>query len=91
LAVGRFDHRVFADGEPHALAGFEDVVAEVVVARQPDAAIDHGEFAAETAEMCRVARVHLKRPAMECLELRIHHQSPALGVAIIGLVACVIQ
>jgi hypothetical protein len=73
VAVERFDHHVLVDAEPHALTGFEDVVAEVVVARQPDAAIDHGEFATQTAKMCRVARVHLKGPAVKHLELRIHH------------------
>jgi hypothetical protein len=74
IVVQRLDHAVLADRQAHALAGFEHEVAEVVVARQPDAAFDHREFTAEAAELQRLT----SRQA-QCavpIELRIHHQSP---------------
>jgi len=67
------------------------VIAEIATARQPDAPFDDGQVTTQSAEMCRVARVHLKGPAMKHLELRVHHQSPALGVTMIVVVACAIQ
>jgi hypothetical protein len=51
----RFDHGVLGDAQPHALARLDEVVAEVVVARQPDASFDHRELAAEAPEPQRLA------------------------------------
>jgi hypothetical protein len=69
----RLDHRVVADSQPQPLAGFDDVVAEVAVARQPDAAFDNRELAAEAAQVQRLAR---GKAAKGRNRLRIHHQSP---------------
>jgi hypothetical protein len=73
-AVQRFDHAVLADRQAHALAGFVEVVAEVVVAGQPEPAFDHRQFAAEAAELLCMPR--RKAQQAVTIELRIHHQSP---------------
>jgi hypothetical protein len=74
VAVHRFDHAVLAHCEAHALAGAVDVVAEVVVAGQPEPAFDHRQFAAEATQLLCVAR--RKAQQAVTIELRIHHQSP---------------
>jgi hypothetical protein len=72
------------------------VVAEVVVAGQPDAPLDHRELAAQVPELQRLAggnALHRagRGPASVPIRLRIHHQSPVFGMAIIGVLAAVIQ
>jgi hypothetical protein len=63
------------------LAWLDEVIAEVVVAGQPDTAVDDGEFAAEAAEVQGLAEGEaLNGP----VQLRIHHQSPGFGIDIIG-------
>jgi hypothetical protein len=56
------------------------MVAEVAVARQPDAPFDHGQLAAQAPEVQGLS-------GSEALEgpvrLRIHHQSPEFGIAMI--------
>jgi hypothetical protein len=74
MAIDRFDHAVLADRQAHALAGLDDMVAEVVVARQPDAAFDHRELTAEAAELLCMTRREAQHAVT--IELRIHHQSP---------------
>jgi hypothetical protein len=74
LAVQRFDHAVLADRQAHALAGFVKMVAEVVVAGQPEAAFHHRQLTAEASELLCVAR--RKAQQAVTIELRIHHQSP---------------
>jgi hypothetical protein len=69
----RLDHRVFVDAKAQALAGLDDVVAEVAVAGQPGAPFDHAELAAEPAEVQGLAR---GEAANGHGRLRIHHQSP---------------
>jgi len=59
------------------------MIAEVVRPRQPDTPFEHGQLAAQTPQMGRIA-AELEGSAMKQLELRIHHQSPAFGIAIIG-------
>jgi hypothetical protein len=59
------------------------VVAEIAVAGQPDAAVDHRQLTAQATQRNRF-RAELEGSAMKHLELRIHHQSPVLGVTIIG-------
>jgi len=71
MAIERFDHRVLAGTEAHALARHENVVAELGAARQPDAAFDHREFTAEAAELQRLAGGHALEGGP--FELRIHH------------------
>ncbi|MES2099185.1 MAG: hypothetical protein V4569_05145 [Pseudomonadota bacterium] len=64
------------------------MVAEVAVARQPDAPVDHDQVAAEATEVQSLSGGEaLKGP----VRLRIHHQSPVFGMAIIGLQARRIQ
>jgi len=59
------------------------VVAEVAVARQPDAPVDHDQLAAEATEVQGLSGGEaLNGP----VRLRIHHQSPVFGVTIIGVV-----
>jgi hypothetical protein len=50
---GRFDHGVFVDREPHLLAGFDEMIAKVAVACQPDFALNHRQFTAQTPEVHR--------------------------------------
>jgi hypothetical protein len=66
------------------------MVAEVVGARQPDAAVEHRQVTAEAPEMGGVG-TELEGPAMKQLELRIHHQSPAFSIAMIGHITLGIQ
>jgi len=65
---------VFADRQTHALAALVHEVAEVVVSRQPDAALEHREFTTEAAELQRLAS--RQTLCAVPIELRIHHQSP---------------
>jgi hypothetical protein len=65
---------MLANGQAHPLTRFEHEVAEVVVARQPDAALEHREFAAQAAELQRVTSGQALGRGP--IELRIHHQSP---------------
>ncbi|MEP7294837.1 MAG: hypothetical protein ABI702_01520 [Burkholderiales bacterium] len=80
---------MLADRQPDALARLVDEVAEVVVARQPDAALEHRQFAAEAAQLHGLAGDHTLGTVP--IELRIHHQSPVWGEAIIGSVRLIIQ
>jgi hypothetical protein len=58
------------------------MVAEVAVARQPDAPFDHGQLAAQAPEVQGLSGSEaLKGP----VRLRIHHQSPVFGIAMIVL------
>jgi len=66
------------------------MIAQVVRPRQPDTPVEHRQFTAQRAQ-ARGIGMELEGSAMKQLELRIHHQSPALGVAIIGHCALVIQ
>jgi hypothetical protein len=50
------------------------MVAEVVVARQPDTAFDDRELAAEATQRQGLAGVHASGGGP--IKLRIHHQSP---------------
>ncbi|MDP3821088.1 MAG: hypothetical protein Q8R33_06375 [Burkholderiales bacterium] len=94
--VPRFDHGVFADGQTQPFTGFDAVVTEVAVTRQPDAAFEHRQLAAEAPEVDRLTRCQRQRgvgpgPAGAQFGVRIHHQSPAFGAAIIGVTAGIIQ
>jgi hypothetical protein len=94
------DHGVLGHAQAHALAGFDEVVAEVTVARQPDPALQHAQLAAEPAQVHGVAGVDAKRRAA-CgagrgaakvpIELRIHHQSPVRNITMIILATWKIQ
>jgi hypothetical protein len=77
-----FDHRVLADAEPHALAGFDEEVAEFAAAGEPDPAVERRQIAAEPAEVRRVG-AQREGSAVKQGPLRIHHQSPLLCLAII--------
>ncbi|HWI10464.1 MAG TPA: hypothetical protein VNU48_03970 [Burkholderiaceae bacterium] len=66
------------------------MIAQVVRTRQPDAAVEHRQLAAQRPQT-RGIGMELEGSAMKQLELRIHHQSPALGVAMIGHCAFGIQ
>jgi hypothetical protein len=66
------------------------VIAQVVRPRQPDTPVKHCQLATQTAQMGRIG-MQLKSSAMKQLELRIHHQSPALGLSIIGYLNLGIQ
>jgi hypothetical protein len=58
------------------------VIPEVAVARQPDAPFDHGQLAAQAPEVqCLSGSEVSKGP----VRLRIHHQSPVFGIAMIVL------
>jgi hypothetical protein len=85
---GRLDHRVVAHADAHALAGLDHMVAEVAIAGQPDAAVDHREVTTEPPEPPCLAGSEF--PGVP-LELRIHHQSPVLRVVMIVTFACTIQ
>jgi hypothetical protein len=74
VAVHRLDHAVLAHRQAHALAGLVHMVAEVVVAGQPEATFDHRQLTAEAPELLCVAR--RKAQQAVTIELRIHHQSP---------------
>jgi hypothetical protein len=91
--VGRFDDGVLADGQPDFLARLDEEVAEIVVARQPDAALNDRQFAAEAPEAHGFAEAQVLVAAVERgpSRVRIHHQSPVLRVGIIGLPAGGIQ
>jgi hypothetical protein len=80
-----FDHRVLAGAQQHALPGLDEVIAEIAVAGQPEAAIDRGEFAAEPVQTQGLAR------SEGLFELRIHHQSPEWRIAMIGSITQTIQ
>ncbi|HZT55462.1 MAG TPA: hypothetical protein VFA35_04495, partial [Burkholderiaceae bacterium] len=68
----------------------DEVVAEVVGARQPDGAVEHGQFTAQAPEVSGVGP-ELEGSAMKQVELRIHHQSPAFGIAMISHITIGIQ
>jgi hypothetical protein len=63
------------------------VVAEVVAAGHPHAAIDHRQFARPGADREGLPADHefpgLAGVFTVCLSLRIHHQSPGVGEAMI--------
>ncbi|MEQ1683134.1 MAG: hypothetical protein ABL916_05760 [Burkholderiaceae bacterium] len=94
--VPGLDHGVFAHAQAQPLAGFDTVVAEVAVARQPDTAFEHGQLAAEAAEVDSLAGGQCQR-GVGCgatgaqFGVRIHHQSPAFGETIIVAPAGKIQ
>jgi hypothetical protein len=46
------------------LPRFDDVVAEVTVACQPDAPVDHAELAAQAPEVDRLAGAHVAHAAV---------------------------
>jgi hypothetical protein len=48
-------------------------------------------LAARNPTQARLRRRRLEGPAVEQLELRIHHQSPLIGIAMIGEKTLVIQ
>jgi hypothetical protein len=87
----RFDHRVVVGREAQPMSGLDEMVAEIAVARQPEPTVDDRQVAAQPIQANGLAGVHLECPAMEPLVLRIHHQSPALRIAMIGALACEIQ
>jgi hypothetical protein len=85
--VGRFDDGVLADSQANFFTGLHEEVTEVVVARQPDAALNHRQFAAEASQAHRFAEAEVLVAAVERgpSRVRIHHQSPLFTVVIIGL------
>jgi hypothetical protein len=94
--VPGLDHGVFADRQTQPFTGFDALVTEVAVTRQPDAAFQHRELATEAAEVDRLAIGERQRgvgsgAARVQFGVRIHHQSPAFGAAIIGVPAGIIQ
>jgi len=61
------------------LASFQDVISGVATAREPDTAIDHGNFArprAHTDGLSRQEPQAAVAPGKTKVLLRIHHQSP---------------
>jgi hypothetical protein len=106
---GRLDDRALGQAQPHALARFDDVVARIAVAGQPDPPVDHGQVSAQVPELQRLAGVdalqltdrgvdpgptltsHLEGSTVKQFEVRIHHQSPELRIAIIVVLGWVIQ
>jgi hypothetical protein len=62
------------------LTGLDHVVAEVAVARQPDAPFDHGQFAAQASEVQGLSGSEASKGPVR---LRIQHQSPVFGMAMI--------
>ncbi|MEO8059932.1 MAG: hypothetical protein ABI671_16585 [Burkholderiales bacterium] len=94
--VPRFDHGVFAHAQAQPFAGFDAVVAEVAATRQPDAPFEHRQLATKAAEVHGLAGGQGQRGVgggAACVQfgVRIHHQSPAFGDAIIGVIAVIIQ
>jgi len=90
------DHGVLGHTQAHALAGLDEVVAEVAVAREPDPALQHAKLAAKPAQVHGVARIDAVGGAdrsQTCVpnQWRIHHQSPVRHIAIISLVTWKIQ
>jgi hypothetical protein len=66
------------------------MIAQVVRARQPDTPVEHRQVTAQRPQTGGIG-MELEGSAMKQLELRIHHQSPALGVVMIGHLAFEIQ
>jgi hypothetical protein len=66
------------------------MIAQVVRPCQPDTPVEHRQLAAQAPQMGRIG-MQLEGSAMKQLELRIHHQSPALGIAMIGHITLGIQ
>ncbi|HEY8707857.1 MAG TPA: hypothetical protein VIM34_07640 [Burkholderiaceae bacterium] len=62
------------------MARLDEVVAEVAIAGQPDAALDHAEVATEPVQAHRLPGTE---PMQSSIGLRIHHQSPVSRLAII--------
>jgi hypothetical protein len=94
--VPRLDHGVLADGQAQPFAGFDTVVAEVAVTRQPDTAFEHRQLAAQAAKVDGLASRQRQRgvgvgAAGVQFGVRIHHQSPGFGVAIIVASPWIIQ
>jgi hypothetical protein len=79
VAAPRLDDHVVGRLQHDALAGGEHVIVEIAAPRQPDAALQHGELAAGVFDAQRLAEDALDGAAGQCIELRIHHQSPVRG------------
>jgi len=76
--VPRFDHGIVTGADLKLLPRVQDVVVQIVLARQPDRAFDHREQPGLSAQMARLTR-RQNRPMGRCRghrDVRIHHQYP---------------
>jgi hypothetical protein len=76
--VPAFDHGIVTGANLKPLPRVQDVVVQIVLARQPDRAVDHREQPGLSAQMARLTR-RQNRLMGRCRghrDVRIHHQSP---------------
>ena len=73
-----FDHGIVTGANLKPLPRVQDVVVQIVLARQPDRAFNHREQAGLRAQLARLTR-RQNRPkgrGRGRRDVRIHHQSP---------------
>jgi hypothetical protein len=87
------DHRALGPVDRDVCATAEHMVVRVTVARQPDAAIEHGQLAGTVADEGAAAGRQVQVTGCETVQsgLRIHHQSPGGDEAIFVAEAPVVQ
>ena len=78
MSVPGFDHGIVTGANLKLLPRVQDVVVQIVLARQPDRAVNHREQTGLGAQTARLTR-RQNRPMGQGRghrDVRIHHQSP---------------